>query len=430
MSKTKAVVFLSILLVLVLALSVFAFVPQIYFGYNKYSSPVSYLTKGQDIGKGAYVVYDFSLLDLITPEYTARMKQLKSVVANRLADFGYGDATISISDKQLTVTVPNASDLESVKSLLSKRGDLTISLSEDDDDDIIVTRDQILKATVQYVSSSNTSYVVLEISDEAKEVLQDATLTAGINSVKIFFLLDGETYTTYTAEQQINSNLLYMTTNTLDSAKVFAAWINSGVYKTVLTEATSGTVAALFPNVLTGVYICCGVIILAIIAAFIIRYGIHGVAAALSLVLMVVLELFALALIGKTQLTLPGTVAFILGLVFFTISTFVSLEKVQNQWTKIGDTMNLERRLYVSFERGLNMNILPTVESHAVVFVATLISLFLVKGIAGGFASVALYSLAFSALGSLLFIRMFGFLLIRALPADVKYYKLTHSEAK
>ncbi|MEG1706868.1 MAG: hypothetical protein RR291_05180, partial [Clostridia bacterium] len=176
MNKTKSVIVLSLILVVVLFLGIFTFLPKVDFGYQTYNSPINLINKSQDLGSGYFSVMSLDKGKLTDEEYATAKDKMVESIKTRLSTYGIYDATISVADNQATIQVADTADVSTALSLVSQRGKFvfaTVKAEELTDDKIITTSDGVKGATSKYYSGDN-----------AYALSKNTTLTTNISAIK------------------------------------------------------------------------------------------------------------------------------------------------------------------------------------------------------------------------------------------------------
>lgn len=432
MSKTKSTILLSLLLAVIMFVSVFTFLPETKMGLKIYHSPLDLLIKGSDIDSGAYVVYSFDRpKDITDSEYTQQIADTVKVMRARLDNFGFYDADISYSEGNITVTYPDSGDTASITALVGQKGYFRLSTSSTytDLEKMITNSEHLVSAKKLFVSSSNTYYVEITMDDEALASFKKATATAATTAVTVYFLLDGSTYNSQSIDYTFTTNKMYMSTTTEIAADTLTSMINNGYYQFELTQVKTGLVnpSATTPSV--WLFIILAVLVLAVIVAFVISYGLFGLSSGIALICFVLMQIIAGGLIYANEFSLGALAAFIVGIAFFVIINVVLLEKIKTQCAVINES-DSTKRLIIALGRGNKAILMPVIESHIIALLCSVLVWIFAKGAIIPVATFITYAIAASAVCVLLITRIFNRLFISACPKCYKKYLNTAEEVK
>lgn len=435
MSKTKSVVLLSVLVALILFFGVFSFLPEVDMGAYTYHSPINLTTKGQDVGDGIYVIYDVSRPDnVLAPgetatgdnaekiEFDTAMKNTIEVMRKRLTAYGMGDATISYSDEKITVYLPSTSSDTVLANVLGIEGELVLSTSSSTDKKI-TDYTHITQTKVTYTSANNVYFVIMVFDEAGQASLKEATKTAADSAITIYFLLDGEQYTTRSTSEQFEGSVMYLQTSDKAEAYKLANILNSGAMQLTLTQKEAGYVQPQIGNT-AYLWIVLGIVTLAVIIAFICVYGLQGVAVTLSLLCVITLTTIFSGLVYMNQFTLSGVLGYLIVLAIFAMSNAMIFAKAK-QYASISEEPIIEKKLLIAVGKGYAHGTKAIIFAHAVAFVAGVVLWLATVGTVKSLGVVLAYGSAFSLLATLFVTKLFSWLFINICPSNDKIHHLS-----
>ncbi len=434
MSKTKSVILLCVLLALILFLGTFAFLPEVDMGIYTYHSPINLTTKGQDVGDGVYVIYDISRQDnVLAPgepatgenadkiEFETALNQTISTMRKRLDGYGYPDATISYDNYRITIYFPNSNNTTNIATVLGMSGNFVLSTKTTVDGKITDYKN-ITDCKITYLSSDDTYYISIVFDDAGKEALKKATVDAATTNVTLYFLMDGEQYFNRTASEVFDSNVMYLQTTDEAEARKLSVILNNGAYDLTLKQYEAGYVSPQIGST-NGLWLIIAIISIAIIVAFIIVYGLQGLASSISLVCFLVATAITSGLVFMSQLTLSGVAGILVGIAMFGLTNVLILSKSQQQARLINEPIT-QKRFIIATGRGFRGALLPTILTHAFVLVASIIVWLSTVGAVQSFGIALTYATVYSALASLFVTKLFSRLFISICPNNEKMHRL------
>ena len=247
------------------------------------------ITKGLDLQGGVSVVMEIQDADSVE-NLSEKLEQVKEQLAVRVNKVGVAETVVSTEgDRRVRIDIPGQYDSAKIIEDLSKSGELTFVSP---DGDVILTGDDVKKATVTYSSTTNEPQVSLELNDSGKTKFAEAT--EKYIGKQISIKMDDETISSPTVQAVISDgNAVITGSGSITESKSLAAIINAGALPVTIKQVSLQTVGAqlgetALPNALKA-----GAIGIALIFLFlIIYYRVPGLLASFALTLFVCLVLF------------------------------------------------------------------------------------------------------------------------------------------
>lgn len=333
------------------------------------------ITKGLDLQGGVSVVMEIQDADSVE-NLSEKLEQVKEQLAVRVNKVGVAETVVSTEgDRRVRIDIPGQYDSAKIIEDLSKSGELTFVSP---DGDVILTGDDVKKATVTYNSTTNEPQVSLELNDSGKTKFAEATEKYIGQAISI--KMDDETISSPTVQAIISDgNAVITGSGSITESKSLAAIINAGALPVTIKQVSLQTVGAqlgetALPNALKA-----GAIGIALIFLFlIIYYRVPGLLASFALTLFVCLVLFIFEEIGAT-LTLPGIAGFLLTIGMAVDANVLIFERIREEVKKGVSSKT-------SVQRGFENAMSSIVDSNVTTIIAALVLYFLGSGSVKGFA--------------------------------------------
>ena len=218
MNKTKSVITMIILALLIVCLTALTFMPvKIQLGNYDYCSPVNQLLYSMDLVEGNYVSFKVDGAndsDKLQETISILQNRLK-LIQERLGVEGISDSVVSVNNDILNIQLPQDDQItySTLFAIIGAQGELVISLSEDGSNPFIpydeegneLTWAQCIKSCVAIVDSTATSNpygISLEVNEYGLEALKEGTKDVSSQS-NIYFILDGQIIGQPTISSQI-----------------------------------------------------------------------------------------------------------------------------------------------------------------------------------------------------------------------------------
>lgn len=339
MNKTKSVVMLIIITVLILFLAVFSFWPtKIKMGVRDYSSPVNQFALSIDLADSNNVTFKIAE-DATQEDLEATVAVLENrlkLIQDKLNVSGVEAADISIGNGVMTVRLPKDPNVSvgTILALLGTQGKLSITYGSDADSATAITpvdvetkeelkwADCIKSSNGIYDSSTGYYGVSIEFDDNGLQALKSATSSVS-SETYIYFMLDGNQITAVSISSQVTEPTFQFTGSSLSSAtaaNTIAAELLLGEYPIEVTSTNSYTTSeSVFgSDVTTVIYVAVLAVILLAVVFSIAKNGLIGLATTLSFLAYLVIYAFLFAFLPLGQVVSIATiVAFMFGFAMF-----------------------------------------------------------------------------------------------------------------
>lgn len=401
-------------IVSIIAIIIFALV-----GYNglvvagwQFKSFGDSITKGLDLQGGVSVVMEIQE-DEVTNEDLEKTKEQLELRVNKI---GVAETSVSTEgDRRIRVDIPGQYDSAGIVENLAKTGELTF---KSPDGEVLLTGQDIAKASVGSDPETGSPLVALEMTDEGRPKFADAT--SKYIGQKISIYMDDEMLSSPTVQSTITEGKATITgSGSLEEAKTLAGLINAGALPVTLKSASVQTVGSqlgseALPNALKA-----GVIGISLVFLFMIcMYRVPGLIATFALTLYICLVLFIFGEVGTT-LTLPGIAAFLLTIGMAVDANVLIFERIREELDK-GVSIK------TSVERGFENAYSSIVDSNVTTIIVGLVLYFFGSGSVKGFAVTLLIGILVSLFTALIVTK---FLMKRAIDMGI-LNKVSHFKGK
>ncbi len=234
---------------------------------------------------------------------------------------------------------------------LGRMGELTVSFGSDEAsaETIIPAQrgtEQPASYYIKKISSrtaSGVSYVILDMTDEGREAIAEAT--EGATSSYIYFNIGGEPLITLSVSEQIDQSSLYISgsydeDSSLLVATVLDTALSSGTEQdlTFSVGEISEERAGYGSNALTMLYIALGVLLAGSAVFFFVRYGRLGFAHLYTLLVYLIAMTLCIWSIDFLTLGVGSVLAVLFGAVALSVSEAAAYEYVRKEFAA-GKTM-------------------------------------------------------------------------------------------
>lgn len=420
MSKTKSIVVTILSSILILVVGFFTFVSfPIPNSVKNYNSILSTVGRGIDISGGYYVV--------LTPKNTSSDKSdnvvndAMNILRTRLDKKGYTEAVISVQDgNKIRVEIPQVDDADEVLSVIGQTGELTF---EDKAGKIWLNGEEHIKGAYVATNRENGEYVVvLQFNAKGQSKFAEATkavLGSSDSDKKIYIKLGGETVSSPTVNETINSSTAQITGyKNYEDAQSIAAVIDSGRLPISYEVSESRSISSKIGDDTINKSAIAGAVGLGIIMILLmVIYGGMGLAATFSLVVYVLLYIIFLAIIPGVQLTLPGIAGILLSIGMAVDANIVIFERVKEEY-RLGKTVR------ASISQGYKRAFVTVFDSNITTIFAALVLWLLCPGTIKGFAITLLVGIVLSLFCGVLVTRWFIRVFLPLSSDESKFLKL------
>lgn len=420
MSKTKSIVVTILTSILILVIGFFTFVSfPVPNSVKNYNSILSTVGRGIDISGGYYVV--------LTPKNTSSDKSdnvvddAMNILRTRLDKKGYTEAVISVQDgNKIRVEIPQVDDADAVLSVIGQTGELTF---EDNAGKIWLNGEEHIKGAYAAQDTQNGGYVVvLQFNAKGQSKFAEATkavLASSDKDKKIYIKLGGETVSSPTVNETINSSTAQITGyKNYEEAQSIAAVIDSGRLPISYEVSESRSISSKIGDDTINKSAIAGAVGLGIIMILLmVIYGGMGLAATFSLVVYVLLYIIFLAIIPGVQLTLPGIAGILLSIGMAVDANIVIFERVKEEY-RLGKTVR------ASISQGYKRAFVTVFDSNITTIFAALVLWLLCPGTIKGFAITLLVGIVLSLFCGVLVTRWFIRVFLPLSSDESKFLKL------
>lgn len=396
MSKTKSIVIIIVLAILIGLTSVATFCSFAIPGSVKdYNSIMSLVGKGIDLSGGYYVV--------LTPdgEDTTEdvLNRAMTVLRTRLDKKGYTEATISVQDlNKIRIEIPEVDNADEVLQVIGSTGELTF---QDKAGNVWLTGDDIESAYAGY--DNDTGYVcvlnftpagVTKFSEATRNILNDADTSDNI----MYIYLGDEVVSNPTVNEQITSNSAQITfgqDSSYDQAEAIASVIESGRLPIDFSVSESREISARLGEDAISKSLMAGAIgLLVVFIIMIIFYRGMGLASDVALIIYTILYIIFLAIVPNIQLTLPGIAGILLSIGMAVDANVVIFERIKDEY-RDGKTV------ITSVNAGFKRAIITIIDSNVTTILAAIVLWILCPGAIKGFAITLLIGIVLSMITSI-----------------------------
>ena len=408
MSKTKSIVILTVLAILIAFFGAASFVSfEIPNSTKDYKSIFGTIGKGIDLEGGYYAV--------LTPKSgeTASSEDIDAVIEtlrSRLDENGYTEATITRQDNGLRVEIPAIDNPDEVMELIGDQGELQF---RDSKGNVKVRGEHVKDARSGYDENGDPT-VYLEFTSEGATLFASATkaIAAKEDGVenKLSIYLGDRLISSPTVSAEIPNGQATITgIDSIDTAKTIASVIKSGSLKIDFQISESRQISAtLGDNVLNGAMLAAGIGLIAIFILMIVFYGGMGIAASLALMVYVILYVAILAIFPGVQLTFPGIAGIILSIGMAVDANVVIFERIKDEYRN-------GKRVKAAVDAGFKRAVITVLDSNVTIIIASVVLWIFCSGSIKGFAItlgigvlVSLFTAIFVTRGLMAVLKPFG----------------------
>lgn len=408
MSKTKSIVILTVLAILIAFFGAASFVSfEIPNSTKDYKSIFGTIGKGIDLEGGYYAV--------LTPKSgeTASSEDIDAVIEtlrSRLDENGYTEATITRQDNGLRVEIPAIDNPDEVMELIGDQGELQF---RDSKGNVKVRGEHVKDARSGYDENGKPT-VYLEFTSEGATLFASATkaIAAKEDGVenKLSIYLGDRLISSPTVSAEIPNGQATITgIDSIDTAKTIASVIKSGSLKIDFQISESRQISAtLGDNVLNGAMLAAVIGLIAIFILMIVFYGGMGIAASLALMIYVILYVAILAIFPGVQLTFPGIAGIILSIGMAVDANVVIFERIKDEYRN-------GKRVKAAVDSGFKRAVITVLDSNVTIIIASVVLWIFCSGSIKGFAItlgigvlVSLFTAIFVTRGLMAVLKPFG----------------------
>ena len=372
MTKNRSkmlIIFLTLILIIGLVASFVSFTYPLSVGgvKYKYSSFANELVLGSDISEGVLIEYKANTRnDSDKDNYSALMQETIIGIKDILRDSGFKNSTVTQNDDDcIRVEVGSIVDRDDQNEVISLIGSpklLTFS-STTNASDAFMTASEVEKVEAkEFSNGSQTAYYVeITFTDKGFEIISKKSAEIAKDGGTLYMLL-GDT--------QIGSSTQAITTKTMSlsgenfidktTTKGYATQIRTGMLPLELISTYTGAISASagvrgnVTNPMLYIWIAFGLMVVASLVFFLLRYKQIGLMAMFNMMFYIVLGLFFLQSVPLVHINLSGVFAMILGYVLAVVALTNTLENARNEYVK-------GKKLHTCLKQGINSTVSPTI---------------------------------------------------------------------
>lgn len=400
MSRKKSIILLSIIGVIIVLGTVFAFIDldSGQLGVYDYIAYPKGIKLGLDLKGGVYAVFEAN--EEQADDLEDRMKGTATSLQELLFSKSYTEASVTLqSGNRIRVEVPDVEDPENVFKLIGKPA--TLEFKKDDESEPYVTGAELNNA---YVSrDENGQYVVaIEFNEDGTEKFRNATQERLNQTIGIY--INGVKKIEPRVNSVISNGKATISNGqqgyTYEEAYDLAVSIQSGAFAVKLKLIESKTISPTLGVDALKTGIIAGAIGIALVFIFIgVMYRMLGLAADIALALYIIILLFFLAVFPWVQLTLPGIAGIILSIGMAVDANVIIFSRVKDEF-KTGKTLR------TSVKEGFSKATTAIIDSNITTIIGAIVMWILGETTVKGFAITLFVGIILSMFTSMVITRL------------------------
>lgn len=442
MSKTKAIVVIAIISVLIVTGTVFAFVSldNGELGINDYIAYPSTISLGLDLKGGIYAVYEANSED--TENLEARMEGTATALQNLLFEKGYTEATIALQNNntRIRVEVPDVDDPETVFNLIGRPA--TLEFRKEAEGETITTEPYVTGKDVEkaYVTMSEDGEyeVALEFNDDGAKKFADATTELVGNPLNIW--INGEWKLGPKVNEAITTGKATISGGyTYETASELATSIQAGAFDVELMLIESRTITPTLGVNAIKTSVLAGIIGLALIIIFMVAtYRLLGVAASMALMIYTITYMFILSIFPWVQLTLAGIAGVILSLGMAVDANIVIFSRIRDEYRNVGvlnggeysgNRIN-EKSVHSAIKDGFRKGTPAIIDGNVTTLLGCIVMMFIGGSSIKSFAITLTIGIVISVFTALIITRVLLYSILELTKNKPTYYNLYKGGSK
>ncbi len=342
MTKTKAIVVLVIVGILLIFGTVFAFVSldKGELGLNDYIAYPNNISLGLDLSGGVYAIYEASGDN--TDNLDTRMDGTVQSLSDLLFDKGYTEATVERQgDDRIRVEVPDVSDPETLFAIIGKPASLAFrkestkdALTEDSEP--YVTGDDVEQAGVTYNNETGYYEVALKFTSEGSKKFSAATTECKGSTISIW--INNEPVISPTVSDTISTGTASISGKyTYEQAYELATQIQAGAFDVELSLVESSTISPSLGKTALQSAVIAGLVGLALIIVYLcVLYRLLGVCGGIALCWYSITYIFFLSIFPWVQLTISGVAGVILSIGMAVDANIIIFSRIKDEFRNVG----------------------------------------------------------------------------------------------
>ncbi len=431
MNKTKAIVVLTIISVLIVLGTVFAFVSLDTgeLGITDYIAYPATISLGLDLKGGIYAVFEANTED--TKDLETRMSGTASALSDLLFGKGYTEATVVLqsNNTRIRVEVPDVDDPETVFNLIGRPATLEFRKEGKDDPrttEPYVTGKDVSKAYVT-MSQDGEYQVGLEFTNEGAKKFAEATTELIDKPLNIW--INGEWKLGPTVQQAITTGKATISGGyTYETANELATSIQAGAFdvELMLIESRSITptlgINAIKTSVLAGL-----IGLLLVILFMVVTYRLLGVAASLALMIYTITYMFILSVFPWVQLTLSGIAGVILSIGMAVDANIIIFSRIRHEYQNTGLGVGnkvLEKSVHTAVKQGFRKGMPAIIDGNVTTILGCIVMLFVGGSAIKSFAITLMIGIVISMFTALVITRLLVSSILEFTKNKPNYYNL------
>lgn len=384
MTKNRSkmlIIFLTLILIVGLVASFVSFTYPLSIGgvKYKYSSFINELVLGSDISEGVMFEYKATAREGYEDDnFDTMMDNTVSGLRDILNDSGFKNSTVSRNGEEgIRVEVGgiiNKDDSTEVIALIGSPAQLTFSSSASASDSFMGS-EYIKKVEAKQVANGieTVYYVEISFTDKGFDIISKKSQEIVEDSGTIYMLL-GDTQIGSSTEA-ITTKSLTMTSDDFVDMKTteeYAIRIRTGMLPLDLICTYSGTISASsgargnITNPMLYIWLALGLMVVASIVFFILRYKQIGLMSVFNMLFYIVLGLFFLQSVPLVHINLSGVFAIVIAYVMAVIGLISTLENARREYAK-------GKKLHTSLKQGINLSLNSTITINVMLILAGIV---------------------------------------------------------
>lgn len=381
MTKNRSkmlIIFLTLVLIVGLVASFVSFTYPLSIGGVKYrySSFVNELVLGSDISEGVLIEYQANTRnDADSDNYDKLMNTTLKGLRDILDNSGFKNSTVTRNGNNgIRVEVGgivDSDDSNEVISLIGKPQQLVFSSSENPDD-AFMTGNYISKVEAKQ-AQDGTYYVEISFTDEGFDIISKKSKEIAAESGTVYMLL-GTTQIGSSTQAITTKSLSMSSENFIDmtTTEQYAVQLRVGMLPLELVCSYNGTISATagvrgnIKNPMLYIWVALGIMVIASLVFFIVRYKQIGLMAMFNMLFYIVLGLFFLQSVPLVHINLSGIFAIVLAYVFAVVALTNILENAKGEYAK-------GKKLHTSLRQGINSSLVSTITINVMLALAGIV---------------------------------------------------------
>ncbi len=388
MSKTKSIIVITLITIIVAIVGVMCFASFDLPGNSikRYNSILSTIDKGIDLKGGYYAVLDPSTVD----GKDVVLDDAITVLQTRLDNNGYTEATISVQDgSKIRVEIPDVDNVEEVFKLITNTGELQF---RDSTGYVWIKGSVHLKSAELGMDNDGKYCVNINFNSKGAARFYEATsaiLKLDTKTMPIY--LGDELISSPTVNEAINKSSASITGSfTREEAETLANVINSGKSTYVFKVESSRRISAtLGEDALSKAILAAGIGLVIIFVLMLIVYKGLGLVADFALIIYTIFYVVLLAIIPGVQLTLPGIAGIILSIGMAVDANVLIFERIKDEYA-VGKTVT------AAIKSGFKRAVVTVLDSNITTVIAAICLFLFSNGSIKGFSVTLLLGIVVS----------------------------------